>query len=146
MPRHLAQLLIAIALLTSGAALTGGCGGESKQDQAKSAVCDARDDIGEQVDTLSSLTISTATVDQVRSSLQAIQGDLKTISDNRADLPDDRRQEIETATTRFTDTVRTVVGDLGRSLSLSEARGQLSTALTELKNAYRTTLAQVRCD
>lgn len=146
MPRRIRHLLAVVALLAGGAALLGGCGGDSKQDQAKTAVCDARDDIGTQIDRLTSLTISTATVDDVKSSLQAIQGDLQTIADNRADLPDDRRQEIETATKTFTDQVRTVAGELGKSLSLSEARGQLSTALTELGNAYRTTLAQVKCD
>ncbi len=146
MRRRIGHLLAVVALLAGGTALLGGCGGESKEDQAQAAVCDARDDIGTQIDRLTSLTISTATVDDVKSSLQAIQGDLQTIADNRDDLPDDRRQELETATKTFTDQVRTVAGDLGKSLSLTEARGQLSTALTELGNAYRTTLAQVRCD
>lgn len=146
MRRRLSPLLAVLALLACGAALLGGCGGNSDQENAQTAVCDARDDIGTQVDRLASLTISTATADDVKSSLESIQDDLQTIADNRAELSDDRRQEVETATTRFTDAIRSVAGDLGRSLSLSQARTQLSAALSDLRSAYRSTLAQVQCD
>ena len=46
--------------------------GESDEDKAKSQVCDARADIQKQVDELSGLTITTASVDQVQQSLKAI--------------------------------------------------------------------------
>lgn len=146
MTRQLISMLAVAALLAGAAFALGACGGESDEEQARAAVCDARDDIGQQVDRLANLTLTTATVDQVRSSLQAIQDDLTTIADNRSELSDDRRQEVEQATERFTGEVREVVGDVGSSLSLDDAREQLSGALTALGNAYRSTLAQVSCD
>ncbi|MDW5595461.1 hypothetical protein VSS74_14015 [Conexibacter stalactiti] len=140
------KLRVVVVLLAMAALAVGGCGGDSDEEQAQAAVCDARDDIAQQVGELANLTLTTATVDQVRNNLETIQDDLTTISDNRSELSDDRRQEVETATTRFTDEVRDVVSTLGRSLSLSDARTQLSTALTQLGSAYRSTLAQVQCD
>ena len=51
---------IASLLLVLIAALALGACGESKEDKAKSTVCDARADIGKQVDKLKGLTITTA--------------------------------------------------------------------------------------
>lgn len=143
---QLTHLRAVVALLATATALAvGGCG-DSAEEKAQTAVCDARDDIARQVDQLANLTLTTATVDQARSNLEAIQDDLTTISDNRSELSDGRRQEVETATTRFADEVRDVAGDLGGSLSLSAARTQLSAAFSELGNAYRSTLAELPCD
>ena len=50
----------------------------SKQDDAKAQVCDARADISKQVDTLKGITVSAATLDQIQTSLKAIDTDLKT--------------------------------------------------------------------
>lgn len=144
--RRIVQLLAVVVLLATATLAVAGCGGDSDEEQAQSAVCDARDDIAQQVGELANLTLTTATVDQVRSNLEAIQDDLGTISDNRSELSDDRREEIESATARFTGEVRDVAGELGSSLSLSDARTQLSAALSGLGDAYRSTLARIDCD
>jgi hypothetical protein len=63
----------------------GACG-ESSEDKAQATVCDARADIGKQVDTLTSLTATTVTKDAVTQSLDAIKSDLSDMSSTQADL------------------------------------------------------------
>lgn len=141
--------LLALALLTAGCAFAlGACGGddESPEEQAIANVCDARDDIGEQVDRLSGLTITTATTTEIRDGVQSIREDLRTIADQQSELSSERRDEVEQATRTFTDQLSGIVSSLGTDLSLSDARQQLSAALTQLGTAFRTSLEQVSCD
>lgn len=146
--RRLMRVLALVLLLACSALALGACGDsdESPQEEAIENVCDARDDIGEQVDRLSSLTLTTATATEVGDSLQAIRADLTTIADQRAELSSERRQEVEQATRAFTDQLSDIAGSLGTDLSLSAARRQLSAALDQLASAYRASLAQVSCD
>ena len=130
-----------IALL--GVAL-GACG-ESKEDKAKSAVCDARADISKQVDQLKGLTVSTVTVDGVQKSLKAINSDLSKIKDAQGDLDGDRRQQVEDATKTFTSELQSIAGSVGKSTSLSEAKAQLTSALQQLGDAYKQSFAKVDC-
>lgn len=138
-----AALVLAAVAFALGAC--GGDDGESPEQRAQNAVCTARDDIATQVDRLSSLTVTTATVDQVRSGLTAIANDLQTIADQQPELSSERRSEVEQATRTFADEVAGIVSDIGRSLSISGAQRQLSQALSQLRDAYRRSLAQVDC-
>ena len=108
-------------------------------------VCDAKEDMAKQFDELKQLTPATFTTDAVTQNLDAIRTDLKDISDAQADLSDDRRSEVEAATTEFTGSVRAVASDLGTSLSASEARTQLAGALQQLGTSYEQTLAPLDC-
>jgi hypothetical protein len=135
----------AAACVAIAALAAAGCGGQSKQDKATSAVCSARADISKQVDQLSSMTATTVTADAVRKSLNAIAGDLKTIRDSQPDLNDARKQQIEQANSAFTAQVRSVAADLGKSLSLSGAKDQMTTALQQLADAYKSSFAKVDC-
>jgi valyl-tRNA synthetase len=136
---------IASLLLVLVAALALGACGESKQDKAKTAVCDAKADIGKQVDTLKSLTITTATADDVQNSLKAINSDLSKIKDAQGDLSDERRQQVQNANKAFTSQLESIAGSLGKSTSLSEAKAQLTSALQQLADAYKQSFAQVDC-
>src|SRR3954453_10792295 len=127
------------------AALGLGACGESKQDKAKSTVCDARADLGKQVDHLKGLTVSTATVDGVQSSLKAINSNLAKIKDAQGDLSDDRRQQVQDATKAFTSQLQTIAGSVGKSTSLSDAKAQLTSALQQLGDAYKQSFAKVDC-
>ena len=136
---------IMFALIAAVAVLGLGACGESKQDKAKSTVCDARTDIGKQVDKLKSLTVSTVTVDGVQNSLKAISSDLSKIKDAQGDLSDDRRQQVQDATKTFTSQVQSIAGSVGKSTSLSEAKAQLTSALQQLGDAYKQSFAKVDC-
>jgi hypothetical protein len=136
---------IVFALIAVLAALALGACGESKQDKAKSTVCDARADISKQVDQLKGLTVSTVTVDGVQNSLKAINSDLSKMKDAQGDLSGSRRQQVQDATKTFTSQVQSIAGSVGKSTSLSEAKSQLTGALQQLGDAYKQSFAKVDC-
>ena len=108
------KLSIPFVVLALLACLAVGACGESKQDKAKSTVCDARADISKQVDQLKGLTVSTVTIDGVQSSLKAISSDLSKIKDAQGDLSGDRRQQVQDATKTFTSQVQSIAGSVGQ--------------------------------
>jgi Tfp pilus assembly protein PilP len=136
---------IAFLLIALLAALEVSACGESKEDKAKTTVCDARADISKQVDQLKALTVSTVTVDGVQNSLKAISSDLSKIKDAQGDLSADRRKQVEDATKTFTSELQSIAGNVGKSTSLSEAKAQLTSALQQLGDAYKQSFAQVDC-
>jgi Rad3-related DNA helicase len=119
--------------------------GESKEDKAMSSVCDARADISKQVDHLKSLTIGTATVDDVQKSLKSIGDDLSKIKDAQGDLSGSRKQQVQDANAKFSSQIKEIGSTVGRSLSLSSAKTQLQSALSQLADAYKTTLGPIDC-
>jgi hypothetical protein len=132
---------LAVAML---AFAVGACG-ESAADKAKTTVCDARADMGKQVSELKSLTPSTVTKDAVTKPLNAIKNDLKDISGAQSDLSSDRRSEVEAATKAFTSDVKRIAGELGASLSASNAKAGVTTALQQLEASYQKTFAPLKC-
>ena len=122
----------------------GACG-ESAADKAKTTVCDARADIGKQVNELKSLTPSTVTKDAVTQPLNAIKNDVKDISGAQSDLSSDRRSQVEAATKAFTSDVKRIAGELGASLSASNAKAGVITALQQLEASYQKTFAPIKC-
>jgi hypothetical protein len=133
----LAVVMLALAL--------GACG-ESDEEKAQNTVCDAKDDIGKQVDELASLTPATVTTDAITQNLDAIQTDLKDISDAQSDLSSDRRSEAEAATKAFTSSVKGIASQFGSSLSASDAKAQVATALQQLEASYQKAFAPLSCD
>jgi uncharacterized protein YjbJ (UPF0337 family) len=136
---------IAFVLLAVAISVALGACGESKQDKAQKTVCSARADIGKQVDQLQSLTISTATADEVQQSVKTINSDLSKIKDAQGDLSDDRRQEVEAATKTFTSQVQSIIESLGSSTSLRDAGPQLTSATQQLATAYKQSFAPIDC-
>jgi hypothetical protein len=123
----------------------GACG-ESSADKAQTAVCDARADMSKQVDELKAMTPATVTTDAVKENLTAIRNDLKDITAAQSDLSDDRRSEAEAANKTFSSSVRSIVGELGTSLSASDAKSALTAALQQLATTYQSTFAPLNCD
>jgi hypothetical protein len=123
----------------------GACG-ESDEEKAQNTVCDATADIGNQIDELKSLTPATVTTDAVTQNLDAIKTDLQDISDAQSDLSSDRRSEAEAATQAFTSSVEGIASQLGSSLSASDAKAQVVTALDQLAASYQETFAPLNCN
>ncbi len=123
----------------------GACG-ESDEEKAQNKVCDARADIGKQVDELKSLTPATITADGVTQNLDAIKSDLQDISDAQSDLSSDRRSEAEAANKAFTSSVEGIASQLGSSLSASDAKAQVVTALDQLAASYQKSFAPLNCN
>ena len=126
-------------------ALALGACGESSEDKAQATVCDARADIGKQVDTLTSLTAATVTKDAVTQSLDAIKKDLNDMSSAQEDLSSDRRSEVEAANKAFASSVDGIRSELLTSLSATDAKAAAVTALQQLKTSYKTTFAPLDC-
>ena len=123
----------------------GACG-ESDEEKAQNTVCDARADIGEQVNALKSLTPATVTADGVTQNLDAIKSDLQDISAAQSDLSSDRRSEAEAANKASTSSVQGIASQLGSSLSAADAKAQVVTALDQLAAAYQKTFAPLNCN
>ena len=123
----------------------GACG-ESDEEKAQNTVCDARDDIGKQVDDLKSLTPATVTADAVTQNLEAIDNDLNDISDAQSDLSSDRRSDVEAANKAFESSVEGIVSELGSSLSAADAKAQVVTALDQLAASYQKAFAPLNCN
>ena len=123
----------------------GACG-ESDEEKAQNKVCDAKADIGKQVDELKGLTPATVTSDAVTQNLDAIKTDLKDISDAGSDLSSDRRSEAEAATKAFTSSVQGIASQLGSSLSAADAKAQVVTALNQLAASYQKAFAPLDCN
>jgi phosphoglycerate-specific signal transduction histidine kinase len=136
---------IVFLLIAVLAAVGLGACGESKQDKAKTTVCDARADISKEVDQLKGLTASTVTVDKVQNSLKAINDNQTKFKDAQGDLSGNRRQQVQDATKTFTSQVKSIAGSVGKSTSLSEAKAQLTSALQQLGDAYQQSFAKVDC-
>jgi hypothetical protein len=133
----LAVVMLALAL--------GACG-ESDEEKAQNSVCDAKDDIGKQIDELASLTPATVTTDAVTQNLDAIKTELEDISDAQSDLSSDRRNEVEAANKAFASSVQGIASEVGRSLSASDAKAKLVTALQQLEASYQKSFARLSCD
>ncbi len=117
--------------------------GESEQEKAQSQVCDGRADIQQQIGDLKNLTLSTASVGKVQDALNAIGDDLQNIKD--AQLDGERKQEVQSAVQSFESEVKSVAGDLGSDLSLSNAQSQLKSATAELETSFREAFDPVDC-
>lgn len=139
---RLGSIAMVLLLLAAGTAV--GCG-ESDEEKAQNDVCDARDDLQKQVNELSNLTLSMATVEGVQSNLNAIQDDLNKITDAQGNLNDQRKQEVESANKQFTSELESIGSGLTSNLSLSGAEQKLRTAAQQLANSYEQTFAQVDC-
>lgn len=133
-----------VLLLAVSAAMLAGCG-ESEEDKARAQVCDARDDIGEQVEKLTSLTLTTATTSQIQDSLQAIEDDLSTIADVTGELSDDLRKDVQAANDEFTTAVKETANSVGRTVSIEDAVTQVKQAFQRLATSYRNSFGQVDC-
>jgi outer membrane murein-binding lipoprotein Lpp len=122
-----------------------GCGGKSSEDKAKDSFCNARADLKSQVDKLQSLTLSTATADGVKGSLNAIKTDLQKMANAQADLDKTRKAQAEQANQDFTSQVSSTLASIRKSTSLSQAATQLKAALQQLATTYKQTYAKIDC-
>lgn len=143
LPTALIKPVSVLALVLSALAFAA-CG-ESSQEKAKAQVCDARANISKEVTTLTGLTITTASVSQVKTSVEAISGDLTKIKDAQANLDPARKEQVQNATTTFASEVTKIVSGLASNLSLSNAEAHLKSAVSELAASYKKTLAPVNC-
>jgi hypothetical protein len=133
-----------LLMLAVPAALLAACG-ESDEEKAQARVCEARDDIGEQVKQLQGLTLTTATTSKIKDSLTAIRDDLASIANATDDLSEERRQDVDAANEEFKTSVRETADSVGRTVSIEAAATQLKKAFQQLATSYESSFAQLDC-
>ena len=138
------KLACLLVLLAVPAVLLAACG-ESDEEKAQARVCDARDDIREEVRQLQDLTLTTATTSKVKDSLTTIRDDLASIANAMDDLSEDRREEVDAANEEFKASVRETADNFGTKLSIEAAAAQLEQALRQLATTYQSSFGQLDC-
>jgi conjugal transfer/entry exclusion protein len=137
------RIIIVLVLLVAG--LTLAACGESKEEKAQKQVCNARSDIKKQIDELQGLTVSTATVNGVKSNVKAIGDAVKQIDDAQGGLKGPRKQQVQQANQTFKSALSNIAGSIGRSTSVSDAAQQLQSAVKSLADGYQQALAPIDC-
>lgn len=128
------------------AALPVACG-ESDEEKAQNRVCDTRADIEKRADDLAALTITTASIEDVASNLEAIRDDLKEIAAEREDLAPEQREEVEQAATSFRAELEAVARDVvSGAAGGDEAGARIGSALDELAKSFREAYGPLDCD
>ncbi len=133
--------VLALALLAAS-----GCGSsQSAADKAKSQACDAISDIKTQITTLKGLPLATSSVDTAKTAVQAIQTDLKTISDAAPTVGGDVQSQLQTANATFKTSVQQTAQSVTSSQSLTAAATAISTAGTTLEASYQQAFSSIKC-
>jgi phospholipase/lecithinase/hemolysin len=133
-----------LAALVSGALALTACG-ESAQEKAKAEVCSARANISKQVNTLTSLTAATISPTEVKTGVESIANDLTKIKNAQGKLAPARKEEVQSATHTFETQLGSILTGITSNLSLSNAETQFKSALTQLAESYKKTLAPINC-
>jgi ElaB/YqjD/DUF883 family membrane-anchored ribosome-binding protein len=139
MPRLLPVFALALAALFLAA-----CGGDSEE-EATEKVCNAANDIEQRVDNLASLTIVTASADQIEEDLNAIGDDLETIKDSAGDLREDERNEVDEAAQSLESTVDESLNEIGQSQSLEDVATGTESAIAQLGSSTQALFAPIDC-
>jgi cell pole-organizing protein PopZ len=135
-----------LSILLAVAALLSACG-ESEEEKAQNAVCDARADIERRVDDLASLTVTSVSIDRVTNNLEAIGDDLEKIAAEREDLSSEQRRAVEQAGEQFRSELEATARDVVSGATSGEEAGQrIGAALDDLANAFRDAYGPVDCD
>ncbi len=132
------------AMLAAAVPLVG-CGGTSKQDQAKKTVCSAKTDIAAKVDDLKTLPPTVASLPAAKTDVSAIVADLQKIKDAQGDLDPGRKQAVTQANQQFSQAVQSALAGLSTNLSLSTAKTQIAAAVEQLATSYQQAFARVDC-
>jgi Tfp pilus assembly protein PilP len=138
-----ARTWVMLALVPAAFGLYG-CG-ESKEQKAEKSVCSAKSDIKDKVASLQSLTPTTASISTLKTDVNAIVEDLKTIRNAIPDLSAPRKEEVTKATETFAKEASEAVGSLKNTGSISSVETALRSALTGLHTSYETALAPIKC-
>ena len=135
-----------IAVLGLSVLAATGCGSsQSAADKAQSQACDAISDITTQVTTLKGLPLATSSVDTAKTALQAIQADVKTISDAAPTVKGDLKSQLQTADAAFKTQVQQTAQSVTSAQSLTSAATAISTAGTTLEISYQQAFASIKC-
>jgi hypothetical protein len=117
----------------------------SAQEQAATQVCNARDGVQTQVQTLSSLSAGSATKAAVTSALGAITTDVQKMKDAQPDLAPERKRQVQDAATASGTQLKDIVRQTAAGLWKTDAQTQAKTAAASLESAVEESLLPIQC-
>ena len=136
--------LLPLFALALAALFLAACGGDS-QEEALENVCNAGDDIEQRVDNLASLTILTASAEEIEEDLNAISDDVETIKDSAGDLREDEREAVDEAAQSLESTVDTSLSEIGGSQSLEDVATGIESAIGQLGSSVQALFTPIDC-
>lgn len=151
MPSRIALGIGLAALVVAGSLAACGDDDDDDDDAAtgldadeKETVCDARDDLDEEVRDLGEVDFVDTSVSDIQGILDDIGDDISEISDVRSDQLQPFVADVRSSLDDLTDTL----GDLGSSSSLSDAADSVTDALDQVKTSTQdlVTAAGTECN
>lgn len=118
--------------------------GESEQAKAEKSVCEARATISTSVQSLQQLTLQTASLAAVESDVKSISSSLEQMREAQSKLRGTRKEQVQQATETFSTELSTLAHEL-KSLTLPNAKSQLTAAADKLLTSYKQALAPIAC-
>jgi formate-dependent nitrite reductase cytochrome c552 subunit len=148
--RSLARRAVVAVLLASALAVAA-CG-ESSAEKATKQVCSATSEISAQIKKLESLPISSKFVTEAKASVEAIEKSIKQINEAAPNLPEARKNEINTADKTFqseiakvTKQVVTASKSSNVETALKSAEPQIKASLNTLSASYKKAFKELKC-
>jgi hypothetical protein len=139
--RRPAALLCGVAAACALAA----CGGDDEQQTAQQRVCDARANIRGQIDTISELPRTSASLAKAQSAVSSIRSDLRQIRAAQPELAPERRQEVADAAKAFENELASVARTALTAGVTGNASQAVQIARDDLTASFRTALAPIDC-
>ena len=124
-------------------AFATGCG-ESAQVKAEKTVCEGKQEIGTSVDSLKSMSLTTASASTVQNDIKGIEAGLQKVKGAQDQLSSSRRAAAEKANAQLSAEVSSISHEL-TSLTLPQALTSVVTAGEKLAASYKTAFAPVEC-
>jgi hypothetical protein len=124
-------------------AFATGCG-ESAQAKAEKTVCEGKKEIGTSVDSLKSMTLTTASASTVQNDIKGIEAGLRKVKGAQGQLSSSRREAAEKANAQMSAELSSISHELS-SLSLPGALTKVLSVGEKLAASYKTAFAPVEC-
>jgi hypothetical protein len=109
---------------------------------AAAAVCTAKQQIQASLNTISGMTVQTATVGQLRTELGKIADSLQTLRSERSSLSASRLDDLNTAVTSLKSTVD---GDIPTGTPLTQVQAAFATETSAVRAAWNQLFTGVQC-
>jgi hypothetical protein len=140
---HSHRTAVALLGLLLPLLLVTGCG-ESAQAKAEKTVCEGKKEISDSVNSLTSMTLATASADTVKSDLKSIEAGLGKIKGAEDQLSGPHKEAVEKANAQLSAELSAIAHEL-TSLSLPQALTQVTTSAEKLAASYKHTFASIEC-
>jgi hypothetical protein len=134
--------LVVIACLLP-LAFAAGCG-QSEQAKAETTVCEAKTKIASSVQSLKNLTVANASLSGVQSDVKSIGEELAKIQEAAGKLSGTHKQQVEKANATLSEELTSFRHEL-TSLTLPQAKAQITAAANKLATSYKQALAPIEC-